>query len=107
MLTGSQIISNSEIAIGQLSEEAQETRHKEFRRYREENSRKSSRVNTNTDVLHILLLSSDPTISSLRKQPIKKHIPLLPEAEDLLIGYHNTNAQESTMSDGSQNSDYE
>lgn len=63
------------IPIGQLSEEAQEARNKESRRYREQFTRKTSRIDTNTDLLHILLISSDPLISSYRKLPQKKLVP--------------------------------
>jgi hypothetical protein len=42
------------IPIGQLSEEAQEARNKDCRRYREYNTRKQSRIDTNIDLLHML-----------------------------------------------------
>ena len=54
-----------------MSEEAQEARNKEIRRYRESFTRKTSRHNTNEDLLKRLLISSDPYITSLRKS-IKK-----------------------------------
>lgn len=63
---GAEIIKYAIIPIGQLSEEVIEARHKEFRKYRLENSRKISRKATNEDLLHHLLISSDPVISSLR-----------------------------------------
>lgn len=49
--------------LGQLSEEALEARHKECRVFRQHNARKSSRKNNIGDLLHALLLSSDPVIS--------------------------------------------
>lgn len=55
------------IPIGFLSEEAQEARNKDFKKYRQHNSRK----NTNVDLSHMLLISSDPFISSLRRLPKK------------------------------------
>lgn len=57
------------LPIGQLSEDAQEARHKEIRYYREHNTRKISRISTNQDLLNILLISSDPLISSIRTLP--------------------------------------
>lgn len=59
-------------SIGKLSEEAQEARNKELKKYREHNTRENSRVNTNEDLIHVLLVSSDPYISSLRNCPSKK-----------------------------------
>ncbi|KAL7298883.1 hypothetical protein TKK_0007991 [Trichogramma kaykai] len=42
--------------------------------FREKHSRKSSRVNTNTDLFRRLLLCSDPLISSYRKNKKKRDI---------------------------------
>lgn len=73
-----QVIATAILPIGQLSEEAQEARNKDIKRYHEGFSRKCSRKNTLEDVFHMLLVSSDPFISSLRKLP-KKKIKKLPE----------------------------
>jgi len=54
-----------------MSEEAQEARNKDLKNIREIYSRKYSRIETNEDLLHGLLVSSDPLISSLRKLPFK------------------------------------
>lgn len=73
---GMDIIKTFIIPIGQMSEEAQEARNKEIRRYRESFTRKNSRTNTNDDLLKRLLISSDPLITSLRKstkKPNKSH----------------------------------
>lgn len=66
LIHGSEIIKSFIVPIGKLSEEAQEARNKDFKRFRENNTRKCSREDTNIDLLHILLISSDPYISSLR-----------------------------------------
>lgn len=58
--------------IGELSEEAQEATNKVYGHIRNCHSRKSTRLATNTDLIHGLLVSSDPSISSLRKEPKKK-----------------------------------
>lgn len=57
--------------LGQLSEEAQEARNKDYKHIREHLTRKNSRLNTNTDLLNMLLVSSDPYISSIRNLPEK------------------------------------
>lgn len=67
LIHGSEIIKHAIIPIGQMSEEAQEARNKDFRHFRERNTRKISRKATNEDLLHQLLISSDPYISSLQK----------------------------------------
>lgn len=72
LIHGADIIKNLSVPIGKLSEEAQEARNKDFKRTREFNTRKCSRIATNTDVLHSLLISSDPYITSLRKIQQKK-----------------------------------
>lgn len=54
--------------MGQLLEEAQEARHKDCRRFRGNHSRKSSRENTMTDLIHMLLITSDPAITKHREK---------------------------------------
>lgn len=83
-----QIIASVLLPIGQLSEEAQESRNKDVKKYREGFSRKCSRRKTMEDVLNQLLVSSDPYISSLRKLPKQKIKELLPEAKQLLSIYN-------------------
>lgn len=69
---------------GQLSEEAQEARNKDTRRHREFFIRKTSRVNTNIDLLNRLLISSDPFIASLRHVPKRNRSHLESEVLKLL-----------------------
>lgn len=57
----------SVLPLGQLSEDAQESRNKDYKRFRLHHARKCSRIATNEDVLHTLLFTSDPYITSLRK----------------------------------------
>lgn len=66
---GKAVISSYVLPIGQLSEEAQEARNKDNRKYRELFTRKTSRIHTNMDLANRLLVSSDPLITSLRKMP--------------------------------------
>lgn len=73
------------IPIGTLSEEASEARNKEFRNFREHFSRKTSRKHNIEDILHRLLVSSDPVISHIRpKYDSKKKMNMFPEAVELM-----------------------
>ena len=69
---GSLVISAALLPISQMFKEAQEARNKDLKNIRENYSRKCSRIVTNEDLLHGLLVSSDPVIFSLRKLPLKK-----------------------------------
>lgn len=74
------------LPIGKLSEEASEARNKDFRKFREGHSRKNSRVATNEDILHNLLLSSDPKLSIIRPRMSQKtRMSLSPKCLDLLM----------------------
>lgn len=57
-------IQNTLLPIGQLIEEAQESRNKDAKKFRENNTRKTSRVHTMTDLFNLLLISADPLIDS-------------------------------------------
>lgn len=79
------IVQSALLPIGQLSEEAQEARNKDCRRFREHNTRKVSRIATNRDLLNMLIITSDPVVNSLREIP-KKPISKLPsEVLELII----------------------
>lgn len=80
---GAEIMNYFDMPIGNFSEEAQEARNKDFRRIRENNTRKNSRVNTNEDIVHWLLVSSDPVISSLRTTFPKKLHDCEPDVQKL------------------------
>lgn len=86
LLHGADIITcNAIIPIGDLSEEASESRNKDFRRFRAQNSRKMSRMSSNEDVIKFLLLSSDPLLSSIRPTfDTKKKKAFFKETLDLL-----------------------
>lgn len=86
LIHGADIIKhNSIIPIGQLSEDAQEASHKVFRYQRLHHTRKLSREICNTDIIHSLLLLSDPVISSKIKR-LKKHKYLI-DVKNLLATY--------------------
>jgi len=84
LVHGKEIIENYALPIGSLSEEAQESRNKDYRFFRSHNSRKFSRIATNEDVFHMFLISSDPYISHLRPEPKAKNVFLSDEANLLL-----------------------
>lgn len=73
LIHGSTIIDKAILPIGQLSKEASEVRNKYLRQYREQFSRKFSRVQCNTDILNRLLLNSDPYFSNMRRMHNKVH----------------------------------
>lgn len=87
LIHGSKIISAAMLPIGMLSEEAQEARNKDYRQYRLHHARKCSRESPNEDVINMLLISSDPLLYTMRKGPIKKHLPLDEDAKNLLSYY--------------------
>lgn len=85
LLHGADVIKNNIMAIGKLTEEASEARNKDFRRYREHNTRKHSRVESNRDLLNALLVSSDPLLSNMRPTTKKDHLQLSDDARSLLV----------------------
>lgn len=72
LLHAPDIISYALVSIGELSEEAAESKNKDIKKIREHHTRKISRISTNTDLLNRLLLSSDPFITGQRKLPCAK-----------------------------------
>lgn len=84
LIHGSEIIKNALVPIGQLSEEAQKAMNKNLRSIRQYNTTETSRINTNEKLLHNLLVSSDPLISSMRPRQTKSKEPLFEEAKELL-----------------------
>lgn len=84
LIHGADVIGSLVLPIGQLSEEALESRHKDCRYYREHSTRKIGRKQTIEDLLHALLISSDPLISSIRPLPQRKSGTLAPEVLKLL-----------------------
>lgn len=72
LLHGAEVIQSASLPVGSLSEEAQESRNKDYKYYRTHHSRKCSRLSTNEDVFHMIMISSDPFIIQLRPEPTKK-----------------------------------
>ncbi|XP_024875226.1 uncharacterized protein LOC112456728 [Temnothorax curvispinosus] len=107
LIHGPQIIESALLPIGQLSEDAQEARNKDIKKYRESFSRKCSRTKTMEDVFNWLTVSSDPYISSLRKLPQKKLNSFLPEAVELLVAPITSPNVERNYSDSEDDSEDE
>lgn len=86
LIHGADIIEkNNIVPIGTLSEEASESRNKDFRRFREHHSRKRSRQDSNQDILNMLVVSSDPLLSAQRpKLDAKKKQSFFAETLDLI-----------------------
>lgn len=73
LVHGSEIINYSIVPIGQLSEEVQEARH--------------TRMKTVEDLLHALLVSSDPLIKTMRTSFPTKELILFDEVNTLIQTY--------------------
>ena len=86
LIHGAEIISHAILPIGQLGEEAQEAKNKDFKFIREHRTRKDSPEHTNIDLFNYFLLSSDPIISStsLNNKCNKNKLKLDTEAINLL-----------------------
>ena len=84
LMHGKNIIDAALLPIGMLSEEAEEARNKDYRKYRLMFSRKCDRVSTNTDVFHRLMASSDPFLTFKRRKPCKNILELDPVVIEML-----------------------
>lgn len=85
LIHGAKVISSFLVPIGQLSEEAQESKNKDVKRFRAVHSRKYRREATNTDLLHRLLESSDPLISGIRHHEPKQKQKYSVDTKRLLL----------------------
>lgn len=85
LMHGKDIMDAAVLPIGMLSEEAEEARNKDYRKYRLMFSRKCDRISTNTDVFNGLLITSDPYISSIRRHSNKISLELDPIVKDMVL----------------------
>ncbi|XP_022166704.1 uncharacterized protein LOC111031177 [Myzus persicae] len=103
LIHGADVIKFAILPIGQLSEEAQEARNKDYKRIRQNHTRKNSRLNTNKDLIHMLLVSSDPYISSIRELPNKCRFTFSDDLQNLFMfpeySDKSTNALNSSFSE--------
>jgi hypothetical protein len=84
LMHGEAIIKWTVLPIEKNSEDASEAKNKEYKYARLNNTRKCSISATIEDLIHSLLVSSDPFISSFRHSLPKKSTELNEEAIDLL-----------------------
>ena len=98
------------VAVGVFTEEAQEARHKEVRRFRLYRTRKCSNGKSNLDLFDRLLVSSDLAVAE-RRRPVKsKQRALEPAAQELLkrpteSGTDNASGDSDCMEDRDNMSD--
>lgn len=85
LVHSAEVIKTCIVPIGQISEESQEARNKDCRRFREHHTRKQSRISTNRDMLNMLIITSDLVINSFREFPNKKPDKLPIEVLKLLV----------------------
>lgn len=65
------IVKSLPLPVGQLSEDAIESAHKEYKTLKQYHSRKTSRINTNTDIFNLMLISLNPVVTNIQKKPRK------------------------------------
>ncbi|KAK2575231.1 hypothetical protein KPH14_000804 [Odynerus spinipes] len=108
LIHGKDIIENALLPIRQLFEEAQEARNKDFRRFREHNTRKFCRTATNEDILNNLLISSDPVISTMRPRFVRRiKKTMFPETIDLLEFEDHSSEEEKAGEEKKENEEEE
>lgn len=105
LLHGADLINKSVLPIGQMSEEVQESRHKDAKQYREFFSRKFSRQQTLENMMHMLLISSDPVISNFRISQPKKSNTLPLEAMKMIKCVDRNSLNSSNESESCDSSD--
>ena len=66
-----------------LGEDAQQSRHKDVRYYREHNNKKMAWKQTNEDLTKMLLVSSDPVISNIKSLAVRQNYSLPTEVLNL------------------------
>lgn len=97
LLHGSIIIRHTLLPIGEMSEESQESRNRDIRRYREHHTRKIDHQKLNEDLLYRLILSSDPFLSDYFFKSKVKRKPLDAELCELLINVPEAGRDESDL----------
>ena len=84
LIHGGAIITSLPLPPAQLSEDVLESSHKAYKNSRIYHARKTSRINTNRDILNWMLISSDPVISANRKATKTKSSTFPPEIIEML-----------------------
>lgn len=81
---GQNLIEYQCLPIGELSEEAQECKNKDYKHFRYANTCKISRIRQNEDLFNMLAASSDPLISSRRHVRSRKDLEEYKYSSDML-----------------------
>ncbi len=105
LIHGDEIIKSAALPIGMFSEEALESRNKDFKIYREFNRRKMSREITMRDLLNTLLYTSDPGISTISSNTSnnERNIECIPsEVRNLLLKVSVPEENEQVPESGSE-----
>jgi hypothetical protein len=97
LLHGTDVIKHCLLPIRQLSEEATEARNKHYKSFQEHFTRKTSRIDTNIDLLHRLIVISVPVISSIRPHPSKKMMSLSSKVLTLLTCSNPITSEKTVM----------
>lgn len=85
LIHGADIIKALPLPVGLFSEDVLEAAQKEYKSLRLFHARKTSRIHTNTDIVHWMLIASDPIIASHRKGHKKTKKPFSKEVMELLV----------------------
>jgi hypothetical protein len=78
LLHGKEVVKDSTLPIGMVSEQAGESRNKLYRQFREFHARKTSRKDNLTDVFIRSMDSSDPIITNFSLDDRKKKLKNTP-----------------------------
>lgn len=108
LIHGPEIISAAALPIGMFSEEALESRNKDFRKNREKHTRKFSREASMEDLFSSLFVSSDPVISSLsqcvgkrsQNEPLNKEVLKLIQEPKIIKTLQNECGNDDDDDDG-------
>ena len=98
LMHGAEVVNDLCIPIGHSSEEGMEAKHKDLRKIRLHHTCKSSRIKINEDLVHWLLIMSDPIIASHRQIKRTKRKALQPYVLELL-------REPNVLNDGDSDSD--
>ena len=85
LMHGRQIIETLCIAVSHSSKEGLEATHKLLRNARQYHTCKQSRIRSNRDLIHWLLVVSDPLLAGLRKKSSHKNDQLPAEVLALFM----------------------
>lgn len=107
LIHGADIIKELPLPVGLFSEDVLETSQKEFKSVRLFHTRKTSRIHTNTDIAHWMLIASDPIIASKRRRHNKKKKPFAKEVLEMLENPFIENVINRNDDDESEDDDHD